>query len=95
MNFNKDYQAFIDWEKAKGGAAGPTKFTAEEDVSIRLFVAYLNCRYAKTHLTSVIHSVGEDQCECQHHEISFKAGSNYCQSCGKLLRAAQLNRTPQ
>ena len=46
MNFDKDYKEFIEWEKTKGGTSGPTEFTAEEDVSIRLFVAYLNCRYA-------------------------------------------------
>jgi len=33
----------------------------------------------------------KDLCECQHHEISFKGGSDYCQTCGKLLRAAKLN----
>lgn len=52
MNFDKDYKEFIEWEKTKGGTSGPTEFTAEEDVSIRLFVAYLNCRYAPPHLTS-------------------------------------------
>lgn len=34
----------------------------------------------------------QDVCECPHHEISFKGGSKFCQSCGKLLRAASLNQ---
>ena len=48
MNFDKDYKEFIEWGKTKSGSCGPTEFTAEEDVSIRLFVAYLNIRYAGT-----------------------------------------------
>ena len=31
-------------------------------------------------------------CECQHHEISFKSGSKFCQSCKKLLRSSLLNQ---
>jgi len=61
MNFDKDYKEFLEWEKTKGGTCSPTEFTAEEDVSIRLFVAYLNCRYANTHLTSAIHSDGQSK----------------------------------
>lgn len=41
--------------------------------------------------TSVTHSDSEGRCECQHNEISYKVGSDYCQSCGKLLRAACIN----
>jgi hypothetical protein len=64
MNFYNDYKEFIEWKRTKDGTAGPTVFTAEEDVSIRLFVAYLNCRYAKAHLTSSS-SRAAGACVCQ------------------------------
>lgn len=48
MNFDQDYKEFLEFEKTQSGSAGPTEFTPEEAVSIRLFVAYLNCRYAET-----------------------------------------------
>ena len=64
MNFDKDYKEFLEWEITKGGTCGPIEFTTEEDVSIRLFVAYLNCRYANTRLTPAAPD-SEGRCSCK------------------------------
>ncbi len=47
MNFDQDYNEFIDHIKNKSGSLGPMVFTAQEDSAIRFFIAYLNCRYQR------------------------------------------------
>jgi len=64
MNFDKDYKEFISFisDNDKCGTAGPVELTREEDVTVRLFVSYLNCRYEgirdlKKH--------GNPECNCE------------------------------
>ena len=61
MNFDKDYKEFIDHLK-KTCALRPMKLDRDEDVAVRLFVAYLNIRYAKTSANQAMHSDGEGRC---------------------------------
>ena len=72
MNFDKDYKEFIEWGKTKGGIWGPTEFTVEEDVSIRLFVAYLNCRYAN------VATDDEELCHCRENFSLTRLRCNIC-----------------
>ena len=51
MNFNKDYKEFVE-HLEKTCVLRPMKLDTLEDVAVRLFVTYLNIRYAKAHLTS-------------------------------------------
>ena len=51
MNFDKDYQEFIVHLAKKGGSK-PVRLNRREDVSVRLFVAYLNLRYEKARAPS-------------------------------------------
>ena len=61
MDFDKEYVKFVQHitDPKKGGVMGPVKFSKEEDIFAKLFVAYLNCRYASAHLTSAMHSDGD------------------------------------
>jgi len=94
MNFDQDYKEFLEWEKTKCGTIAPTEFTAEEDVSIRLFVAYLNCRYAAAHLTNTMRSDGKGRCisssasdaegQCENHNWwNTNREFNFCPDCGR------------
>jgi hypothetical protein len=67
MNFDKEYVKFVRHitDPKKSDIMGPVKLSKKEDMFAKLFVAYLNCRYASAYLTSAMHSDGEGQCiEC-------------------------------
>lgn len=80
MNFDQDYEEFIEHIKLNSGTAGPVEFTEREDVAIRLFVAYLNCRYSQAtpfHLTN--QSSRRDEAELMKHKPKYK--HEFCSIC--------------
>lgn len=81
MNFNQDYNEFIE-HLEKTCVLRPMKIDKFEDVAVRLFVTYLNIRYAKAHLTSDA-ADGEDRCDfCEDtKEIPTPDGPAVCPHC--------------
>lgn len=75
MNFDQDYKEFVKHEKTNCGTAGPVDFTIEEDVAIRLFVAYLNCRYAESYLTR---KFSRPEKPCYFHDAATNVHSIDC-----------------
>jgi len=78
MDFNKDYREFLEHITVKCGTSGPLKLSTEEKAAVRLFAAYLNCRYAQR-VTQQARSSAK-LCGCEKPMILEKS---YCTKCGR------------
>jgi len=58
MNFDKDYKEFLEHITVKCGTSGPLELSTEEKAAVRLFAAYLNCRYGRGAATKLQRPTG-------------------------------------
>ena len=80
MDFNQEYKEFVSHitDKSKSGLMGPVKISKEEGALVRLFVAYLNCRYPSDASQQSVED-GKANKQCEHYYVNMKV----CAKCGE------------